>query len=365
MSLSNPFDLRRDRLLKATRELSLRVFRSVSRLARSWLKRPVDELTLVLLSKGHLQVQKIRLSPRTLWVLKLGSAFGGVILVLSFIFTLDFILEYPKRLALTAENQSLRNELSKIQFHLDTLQMSVDRMNRFDQKLRALTDVDKEFAKMKGPGGQGGSEGPDADHEVFDFGDYKIDSSNLEMDQESQKYLERKQIFLVEKLFSWMKRLYKNSELQEQSLEELFEVLKGREIQIASTPSILPVQGWVTSHFGYRIDPFTGRRALHKGLDVAAREGAPIVAPADGVVTFAGSYGTFGNALMIFHGYGISTLYAHANELDVNVGHKVKRGDIVARVGNSGKSTASHLHYEVIVHGVHVDPRKFVLDRSL
>lgn len=147
-------------------------------------------------------------------------------------------------------------------------------------------------------------------------------------------------------------------------MEELFEVLKGREIQLASTPSILPVKGWVTSHFGYRIDPFTGRRALHQGLDVVARIGAPIVSPAEGVVTFAGKYGSYGNAVMIFHGYGVTTLYAHCNELYVQVGQRVRRGDVVASVGNTGRSTAPHLHYEVIVHGVPVDPRKYVLNRQ-
>jgi murein DD-endopeptidase MepM/ murein hydrolase activator NlpD len=364
MSASNQFKIQKNRFvfsLKKFQYFAARFFRTG---LKNWFKKPVDELTLVLLSKGHLEVQKIKLSAKVVWMSKIGSAFAVVLLIVSFIFAIDFMIELPKRAILTAENQSLRQELNKIQFHLDTLQMSVDRMNRFDQKLRALTDVDKEFAKMKGPGGQGGG-APETDNQIFDFGDYKIDSANLEINRESPRYLERQQTFLVEKLYSWMKRLYRDSELQEQSLEELFEVLKGREIQIASTPSILPVQGWVTSHFGYRIDPFTGRRALHKGLDVAARIGAPVVAPADGVVTFAGPYGSFGNALMIFHGYGISTLYAHTDELDVKVGHKVKRGDIVAKVGNSGRSTASHLHYEVIVHGVHVDPRKFVLDRSL
>jgi murein DD-endopeptidase MepM/ murein hydrolase activator NlpD len=332
---------------------------------RNWFKRPVDDLTLVLLSKGHLDVQKIKLSQRVIWFLKLGSAFGLLLMILSFVFFVDFLIQFPKRSILTAENKVLREELNKIQFHLDTLQMSVDRMNRFDQKLRALTDVDKEFAKLKGPGGQGGGESSESEDQTIDFGDYKIDSANLEMDPNAHRYLERQETFLVEKLYTWMRRLYKDSEFQEQSLEELFEVLKGREIQIASTPSILPVRGWVTSHFGYRMDPFTGRRALHRGLDVAARIGAPIVSPADGVVTFAGPYGSFGNALMIFHGYGISTLYAHVDAFEVKVGHKVKRGEVVAQVGNSGRSTASHLHYEVIVHGVQVDPRKYILDKSL
>lgn len=332
---------------------------------RTWFQRPQEDLTLVLLTKGHLEVRKLRFSPRVLWMAKWAAALGVLLVGLSFVFLIFFLVRWPENSILTAENRSLKKELSKIQFHLDTLQMSVDRMTRFDQKLRALTEVDKEFAKYKGPLGQGGSETEETQEAIYDFGDYKIDGAELSLETESPKYLDREETFAFQRLYSWMKRLYQNSELQEQSLEELFEVLKGRELQLSSTPSILPVQGWVTSHFGYRIDPFTGRRALHRGLDVAARIGTPIIAPAEAVVTFVGPYSSYGNVVMLFHGYGISSLYAHTDELFVKVGQKVKRGDIIGTTGNSGRSTAPHLHYEVIVHGVPVDPRKYVLDRSL
>jgi murein DD-endopeptidase MepM/ murein hydrolase activator NlpD len=327
--------------------------------------KPEEQMTLVLLSKGHHEVRKIHLSPRTQWILKISSVVGIVVLLFSFVFMIDFLIRLPERSVLKYENASLRKELDKIQFHLDTLQTSMDRVTRFDQKLRALTEVDKEFAKMKGPTGQGGSESDDFSDQKFDFGDFQIDSSHLDLEGDSTKYLDRRETFLFQKLYSWVRRLYKDSELREQSMEELFEVLKGREIQIAATPSIIPVQGWITSHFGYRIDPFTGRRALHRGMDVAAKEGAPVLAPADGVVTFVGQNGGFGNTVMLFHGYGISTLYAHAENANVRLGQKIKRGDVVAFVGNSGRSTGAHLHYEVIVHGVPVDPQKYVLDRML
>ncbi|MBN8555771.1 MAG: M23 family metallopeptidase [Deltaproteobacteria bacterium] len=327
--------------------------------------KPEAELTLVLLSKGHREVQKLHLSPTHQWFIKVASVAGVVLFVFSGIFLIDFLIHLPERSILKTENSSLKKELNKLQYHMDALQTSLDRVSRFDQKLRALTEVDKEFAKMKGPIGQGGGVVEDPANQKFDFGDFQVDSSQLDMDEDSTKYLDRREVFLFQKLYSWMRRLYKDSELSEQSVEELFEVLKGREIQIAATPSIIPVQGWITSHFGYRMDPFTGRRAMHRGLDVAAKEGTPVLAPADGIVTFSGANGGFGNTVMVFHGYGISTLYAHAENVNVRQGQKVKRGDVIAFVGNSGRSTAAHLHYEVIVHGVPVDPRKYVLDRML
>ncbi len=331
---------------------------------KNWFKKPDEELTLVLLSRGHLEVKKLRLSTRILWLGKWAIAGILFIVAVSFVLGVNFALKLPEHSILVSENQVLKKELNKIQFHLDTLQMSVDRMTRFDQKLRNLTEVDKEFEKLKGPKGQGGGE-EELGEPIYDFGDYQIDSAHLDLDSESPKYLDREETFLVQKIYTWMKRLYRGSELQEQSLEELFEVLKGREIQLSATPSILPVRGWVTSHFGYRNDPFNGRRTMHRGLDVSARLGAPIMAPAEGIVTFSGKYSTFGNAVMIFHGYGVSTLYAHCNETYAKVGDRVKRGDIIASVGKTGRSTATHLHYEVIVHGIPVDPRKYILDRSL
>lgn len=335
---------------------------------RHWLKKDPEPLTLLLMTKGHLEVRKIYMSPKSIRFLKL-SAVGvlGLFIVSGIIFV-QFIVTLPERSLLQRENVALQQELNQLQFHLDTLQTTVDRVQRFNQKLRALTEVDKEFAKrQQGPLGQGGSEElfEEDGAALYHFGDFSVEEASLEMGTESLPNLDRRQRFLIQKLYSWMSRIYKDSELQTQSVEELFEVLKGQKIQLAATPSIMPVRGWVTSHFGYRLDPFTGRRSLHRGMDVAARKGSPVVSPAEGVVSFAGSYGAFGNTVIVFHGYGISTLYAHAQDVLVRTGQRVSRGDVLATVGNSGRSTGAHLHYEVRVNGIQVDPRKYILDRSL
>lgn len=333
---------------------------------RHWFKRNPEPLILLLMTKGHLEVEKIHLSSRIVRSLKLAFVAGVFLLFVSSIIFIQFIITLPERSLLEKENRALKSELNRLQFHLDSLQTSVDRIHRFNQKLRALTEVDKEFARRRGPLGQGGSEQvANADDESFNFGDFSIEKSSLSLDDKAPQVLERRERFMIQKLYAWMGRLFKDTELESQTVEELFEVLKGRKLQLAATPSIMPVRGWVTSHFGHRIDPFTGRRALHKGMDIAARRGAPIVSPAEGIVSFAGPYGSFGNTVMIFHGYGISTLYAHAEDILVRVGQKVKRGDILATVGSSGRSTGSHVHYELIVHGVRVDPRKYILDRQL
>ncbi len=143
---------------------------------------------------------------------------------------------------------------------------------------------------------------------------------------------------------------------QEESFHVLEEFLKSREALLVHTPLGYPVRGWITSPYGYRRDPFTGRREFHEGVDIAAPIGAPIRAPADGVVVFVGRKPGYGKMVILDHGYGYSTAYGHCSKILVRIGQKVKRGQIIAKVGNTGRSTAPHLHYEVRVGKVAVNP---------
>jgi murein DD-endopeptidase MepM/ murein hydrolase activator NlpD len=146
------------------------------------------------------------------------------------------------------------------------------------------------------------------------------------------------------------------------SFEELIEGLEGKRHRLASTPSIWPTEGWVTSGYGYRISPFTGRRIFHAGLDIASDFGTPIVAPARGRVVFAGRKGPLGKTLVIDHGFGLRTSYGHAAEIHVAKGQKIERGERIASVGSTGRSTGPHLHYAVEVKGRSVDPRNYIFE---
>ena len=145
-------------------------------------------------------------------------------------------------------------------------------------------------------------------------------------------------------------------DLVDQKLAETGEVL-------ASTPTMAPAVGVLTDGYGTRNDPFTGRRAFHRGLDISARRGTPVHAPADGVVVFAGRDGGLGKTIRISHGFGFTTLYGHLHTMDVELGDEIRRGEQIGTVGNSGRSTASHLHYEVHEDGKAKDPLYFILDR--
>jgi murein DD-endopeptidase MepM/ murein hydrolase activator NlpD len=156
--------------------------------------------------------------------------------------------------------------------------------------------------------------------------------------------------------------LDKKVKAQEQEARALKSYFEDQQALLASAPSIWPVRGWVTSDFSVRLDPYTGERVMHEGLDVAAAIGAPVRAPADGTVVFNGVEGGYGHVLVLDHGYGLKTRYGHLSRIDVKVGEKVKRGQFVAAVGNTGRSTGPHLHYEVRVNGVADNPRKFILE---
>lgn len=133
-------------------------------------------------------------------------------------------------------------------------------------------------------------------------------------------------------------------------------------VLLASTPSVWPVRGYLSAGFGQRPDPFTGQRDFHSGIDISTPTGTKVLAPADGVVVSCAARGGYGNALILDHGFGVVTRYAHLDGFNVRPGQRVRRGDVVGFVGNTGRSTAPHLHYEVWVRDQAQNPIHFILD---
>lgn len=147
-------------------------------------------------------------------------------------------------------------------------------------------------------------------------------------------------------------------------MDRLQRKLDERRLMISATPAISPVAGILTSGFGYRRDPFTGSRAFHNGLDFVAPPGKDVHVTGDGVVTRAGRERGLGNAVYVSHGFGITTRYGHLSKTAVEVGQRVRRGDVVGHVGSTGRSTGYHLHYEVRVDGQPVNPLGYILDQD-
>ena len=130
----------------------------------------------------------------------------------------------------------------------------------------------------------------------------------------------------------------------------------------AATPSIWPTHGWLSSSMGNRADPLTGEKDFHPGLDISAGTGDPVYATADGKITTAAMAGNYGNLVVIDHGYGIETRYGHLSAFKVREGHAVKRGDLLGLVGATGRTTGSHLHYEVRANGRILNPLQLLLN---
>ena len=149
------------------------------------------------------------------------------------------------------------------------------------------------------------------------------------------------------------------------SLEGVERRLDERVRWISSTPTVTPTRGLFTSGFGIRRDPVDGRAAFHQGLDISAPAGKAVHATADGVVVRSGLYGELGNAVVLSHGFGLTTRYGHLSRVTALPGQRVRRGDVIGYVGNTGRSTGYHLHYEVLEDGQPVNPLAYILDRPI
>lgn len=158
-----------------------------------------------------------------------------------------------------------------------------------------------------------------------------------------------------------LKTILSDIEMSKSHITNIIELLELKQKLIHSIPSRWPVWGYrrvgqCTSKFGYRIDPFTGKKAFHSGVDIAHRNGTPIVATADGVVISSRYWGAYGNVVIIKHKYGFRTVYGHNSRNLVRTGNKVERGDRIAYMGSTGRSTGPHVHYEVRIGGKRIDP---------
>ncbi|PLY00342.1 MAG: hypothetical protein C0624_12245 [Desulfuromonas sp.] len=228
---------------------------------------------------------------------------------------------------LRVENQTQMRELQRLALNLADLRKEMVVLAQNDAKVRVM-------AKLAGPKGDlmNGVGGP------------------LEVDSGSGISELQRQIDSIRMAI----------DLRRDSQEEVQGFLNDQRSFLGATPQGWPVKGWLTSTFGMRKSPFSGRMKMHEGLDVAARTGTPVYTTADGVVSRAETAAGYGKLVVIDHGYGYRTYYGHNSKIYVKVGQRVKRGDKITAVGNTGTSTGSHLHYEVRMNGVPLNPHKFI-----
>ncbi|MFQ5901444.1 MAG: M23 family metallopeptidase [Thermodesulfobacteriota bacterium] len=296
--------------------------------------------TILVVPQDHTEVKRFSAS---IFLLKAAViVFTVSTLVFSWL-VYDYIKIRSERVTLyklKEENKEQKIRIQSFANKVNELELQMVKLDQFDRKLRIITNLNppSESSKLLGVGG------PSPDDSLILW--------NSEYDSD----------LLSERLNLRIEELEQGTYKKEESFNELHEYLLGQEALLASTPSIWPTKGWLSSDFGYRISPFTSLRQKHEGLDIANRLGTPIIAPSDGMVIKVGRGWALGKYIVINHGYGIKTKYGHLSKILVKRGEQVKRGDKIAVMGSTGRSTGPHLHYEVLVNNVQVDPRKYILN---
>lgn len=238
---------------------------------------------------------------------------------------------------LREQTQKQSQEFRELAMKIDAFSDQMEKLRQLDKKVRILASYQtgKDKNLLLGIGGS------DDETRVRDL-----------LNAEHEK--------LIEGMRNGIAKLNEDAIEREKSFQELLAFLHEQKSILASTPCLWPVRGWVTSGFGWRESPFRNGSEFHKGLDIATRFGAPIVAPADGIVTQTSYSPQDGNVVRIEHGHGFSTCYAHLSKFAVKAGARVKKGSVIGFVGDTGRSTGSHLHYMVLVNDIPVNPIKYL-----
>lgn len=265
-------------------------------------------------------------------------------IIISIIFFLcDYIQLKRKNIELSRLQEETEAQRSKIYFFsskIEDLERQLSRLKEFDRKIRIIANLEKgeEASTLMGMGGPSPS------------------------DIRERLKIEKDEKVLIQQLHNDIERLQSEAMSREESFSELEKILETKRNILSHTPSIWPAKGWVTSGFGFRTNPFTGLTQMHEGIDISNRVGTPVVSPADGIVSEVGIDWVLGKTLVISHGFGMFTRYCHLNKVFVKIGQKVKRGDKIAEIGATGKTTGPHLHYEVRLNGIPVNPSRYILN---
>ena len=305
-----------------------------------------DEVTIVLFPGILRAPKKIRLPQR---VVKFGVLVSFVVLIVFLGSVFYFSQQYlslqgseNELVKLRRDSKIRKIQVAKFAQQVKNFETEMARLERFEKKLRVITALENSPNSVEKNWGVGGPYG------------LRKNSFKTSMGRGAAS--------MVDHLSNGLDHLDRQAKIQSISFQELDDFFKNQKSFLSSTPSIWPTRGWVTSSFGFRKSPFTGLREKHEGWDIAARSGAPVRATADGVVVVEGREYGYGNLVEVDHGYGIVTRYGHNSKHLVKVGDHVKRGQVVSLVGNTGRSTGPHLHYEILLNGVPVSPKNYILE---
>ena len=299
-----------------------------------------DYLNILIFGHKTSKTHHLRIRKKTFKIIFYLTAFA---LLCTTFFFCDYIQVKKRSFEMARLRQETQDQRSQIHFFsakIEEMEKQLSKLKDFDKQIRIIANLERgqEATPFMGMGGPSPS------------------------DIREKLKGEKDEKGLVQQMRVDVERLRSEAISRESSLSELERLLQTKKEILVHTPSIWPVLGWVTSGFGFRTNPFTSLTQMHEGIDISNRVGTLVVAPADGFVSDIGNDWAHGRILVISHGFGMTTRYSHLNTVLVKVGQKVKRGDKIADIGMSGKSTGPHLHYEVRLHGIPVNPMKYILN---
>lgn len=298
------------------------------------------KINIVIMPEGARRVRQLKV-PKVLF-LPVFLLLIGIGFVLAWIIT-DYRgvkTDMPRLAYLQKENSQQREQIASLAEKINLIQKKLTDLNDFDRKLRTMVNLEpsRESPHFVGMGGS----------------DPSTSSSRAAAERLNRE--------LVKKMHRSLDEIENEISVQVRERTDLLAFLNKQKSLLASTPSIWPTRGWISSEFGYRLSPFTNEKEFHKGLDICNRKGAPIISPADGVVSSIDTDPGYGRIVTVNHGYGVVTKYAHLDKVGVKRGQAIKRGQEIATVGNTGRTTGPHLHYEVHLNGVPVNPLRYILN---
>jgi murein DD-endopeptidase MepM/ murein hydrolase activator NlpD len=286
--------------------------------------------TILIIPEGSHRVRRFALKRSVLKWSAAGAVCCGLLMIGLTVFAVRANFDRNEFDRLREQARVHQQEMGQLVGKLENMRKELVVMAQNDAKVRVINKLTKSKAEAELLGGVGGPAVGDASIDSLTSLQQQIDGLRREVD------------------------------LRRVSQEEIQGFLNDQRSQLGSRPVGWPAKGWVTSNFGVRRDPFDGQRRMHEGLDIAARTGAPVVATAAGIVREVGTEPGYGKLVVIDHGYGFSTAYGHNSRILVKVGQRIKRGDLIATAGNTGRSSGPHVHYEVRLNGVPVNPNKYL-----
>lgn len=325
-----------------------------------------ERYTVILASNRSGNTHRIHLS--TSW-LKASAFLAFVFVALMLTAIVDYSGLIPKareHTVLVGENENLKERTRAMERRLSLVTVELERVHNLTTKLKVIGKLGTEITsgapssaeEQVAEGEEGVERAPAATSPLrLESGREVLNSVKKTLSEMFATGAAAENLSLPERI----EMTLQDSRLREQELMNTWGNLSDRQNMLSAMPSIKPAHGYYSSPFGYRFDPINGRPLLHAGVDIAAPWGTQVLAPGDGVVSYVGYEGGYGNLVAIDHGYGVTTRFAHNSRIFVHQGQRVRRWEPISAVGSTGHSTGAHVHYEVRVHGLPVDPVNYIL----